>query len=51
MHRLLIAIDLPEETRDPIEELYHAIPGARWVSTDQLHLTLRFIGDVDDMSF
>ena len=27
------------------------MPGARWVPGEQLHLTLRFIGDADDQSF
>jgi 2'-5' RNA ligase len=48
MHRLFIAIDLPEDVKDSIQDLYMAIPGARWVGSDQLHLTLRFIGDVDE---
>jgi RNA 2',3'-cyclic 3'-phosphodiesterase len=51
MHRLFVAIDLPEDICDSIQDIYLAIPGARWVGSDQLHLTLRFIGEVDDNTF
>ena len=46
MPRLFIALDLPERIVDDIMATYMAIPGARWVPEEQLHLTLRFIGDV-----
>lgn len=51
MHRLFVAIDLPIEVRDRINGICRDLPGARWVPTDQLHLTLRFIGEVDDAVF
>ena len=35
-----------EQIRDDITATYMALPGARWTSEAQLHLTLRFIGDV-----
>jgi 2'-5' RNA ligase len=47
-HRLFVAIDLPEETRKAIDRLREPLSGARWVPTDQLHLTLRFLGEVDE---
>ena len=47
-HRLFVAVDLPEETRKEVGRLREPLPGARWVPTDQLHLTLRFIGEVSD---
>jgi len=46
MPRLFIAVDLPERIRDDISSIYEAIPGAKWTEDAQLHLTLRFIGDV-----
>ncbi len=46
MPRLFVAIDLPERIKDDITATYMALPGARWVPEDQLHLTLRFIGEV-----
>jgi 2'-5' RNA ligase len=46
MPRLFIAIDLPERIKDDITATYVALPGARWMDETQLHLTLRFIGEV-----
>jgi RNA 2',3'-cyclic 3'-phosphodiesterase len=46
MSRLFIAIDLPERIKDDIAATYVMIPGARWIEEANLHLTLRFIGDV-----
>lgn len=51
MHRLFVAIDLPTEVRDQVSGVCRDLPGARWVPADQLHLTLRFIGEVDDAGF
>ncbi len=51
MHRLFIAIDFPDETREALANLCFGVPAAKWVSKDQLHLTLRFVGDADDDLF
>ena len=51
MHRLFIAIDFPEDIRQQITRLYYGLPGARWTDESQLHLTLRFIGEVDGALF
>jgi 2'-5' RNA ligase len=48
MPRLFVAIDLPERIKDDITSTYMAIPGTRWVEEAQLHITLRFIGEVDN---
>jgi 2'-5' RNA ligase len=48
MPRLFIAIDLPDAVKDDLTELCYGLRGVRWVKRDQLHLTLRFIGDVED---
>ncbi|MDD2337986.1 MAG: RNA 2',3'-cyclic phosphodiesterase [Geobacteraceae bacterium] len=48
MHRLFVAIDLPEKIKLAIHSLRCPISGAKWVAEEQLHLTLRFIGDADD---
>ncbi|RII29183.1 MAG: RNA 2',3'-cyclic phosphodiesterase [Geobacter sp.] len=47
MPRLFVAIDLPEKIRSELANLREELPGARWVAGDQLHLTLRFIGEVE----
>ncbi len=44
--RLFVGIELPWELRERLDELDGSIPGARWVSTENMHLTLRFIGEV-----
>lgn len=47
MPRLFIALDLPAEIKAAIRLLCTGLPGARWVPDEQLHLTLRFIGDLN----
>ena len=47
MYRLFVAIDLPPEIKKELGAISFGLPGARWVDADQLHLTLRFIGEVD----
>jgi 2'-5' RNA ligase len=51
MIRLFIALCLDESTRQLLGGLGRNIPGARTVPAEQLHLTLRFIGDVDGAVF
>lgn len=48
MSRLFTAIDLPAEQRDRLAALCKGIDGAKWVKPEQIHLTLRFIGETDD---
>ena len=47
MHRLFVAIRPPEAVRSQLLDLMEGVKGARWQDEDQLHLTLRFIGEVD----
>lgn len=47
MHRLFVAIRPPAAIRTLLLDAMGGISGARWQSEDQLHLTLRFIGEVD----
>jgi 2'-5' RNA ligase len=47
MHRLFVAIRPPDPVRDFLTGLMGGVAGARWLDDDQLHLTLRFIGEVD----
>jgi len=47
MHRLFVAIRPPEPIRAKLIEAMHGVRGVRWQDEDQLHLTVRFIGEVD----
>jgi 2'-5' RNA ligase len=47
MIRLFVALQLPETVRERLVALQGGVPGARWANSDQMHLTLRFIGEVD----
>lgn len=46
MIRLFVGVELPEDLRERLASLYTGVPGARWVSPENMHLTLRFIGEV-----
>lgn len=48
MPRLFLAIDLDEKAIQQLQSISLGVPGARWAQPDQLHLTLRFIGEIDD---
>lgn len=47
MQRLFTAIEIPEDIRDLLGDLDMPLPGARWVEIDDMHLTLRFFGELD----
>ena len=51
MPRLFIAIDLPSAQRERIRSICSGLPGTRWTPAEQIHLTLRFIGEVDGTLF
>lgn len=50
--RLFVALDVPEETRETlavvISRLAKVCRGARWVRAEGLHVTLKFIGEVEE---
>src|SRR3546814_9956827 len=46
-HRLFVALRPPRPVRTALIAAMHGIAAARWQSDEQLHLTLRFIGEVD----
>lgn len=46
-HRLFVALRPPRAVRETLIAAMHGISGARWQNDEQLHLTLRFIGEVD----
>jgi 2'-5' RNA ligase len=45
--RLFVALEIPDPVAQQLLLLQGGVPGARWQSRDQFHLTLRFIGEVD----
>jgi 2'-5' RNA ligase len=47
MHRLFVGLTPPAAIRRQLLGLMGGVPGARWQNDAQLHLTLRFIGEVD----
>ena len=47
MHRLFVALRPPDHVRDALIDTMEALEGARWQDDEQLHLTLRFVGEVD----
>ena len=48
MIRLFTALELPVTVRNRLEELQGGVPGARWIEPEDMHITLRFIGEVDE---
>jgi RNA 2',3'-cyclic 3'-phosphodiesterase len=47
MIRLFVGLELPVEIKAALLASMGGVAGARWQRDDQLHLTLRFIGEVD----
>ena len=48
MIRLFVGIALPENVIERLHRLSGGVPGARWLAPENLHLTLRFIGNVEE---
>ena len=48
MIRLFAAIEMPQDVRRRMAGLAAGVPSARWVAEENLHLTLRFIGEVGE---
>ncbi|MBD3346325.1 MAG: RNA 2',3'-cyclic phosphodiesterase [Chitinivibrionales bacterium] len=51
MYRLFIALDFSDDVKEAIAGICFGIPHVRWMPADQIHLTLRFIGEVDKHLF
>jgi 2'-5' RNA ligase len=50
MPRLFTGVEIPSDVGHALSSLRGGLPGARWVDPGNYHLTLRFIGDVDDVT-
>src|SRR3954452_11262272 len=48
MPRLFTALEVPREVGEVLSMLRGGLPGARWIDPENYHITLRFIGDIDD---
>ncbi len=48
MPRLFTGLEIPSDIGQALSSLRGGLPGARWIDPGNYHLTLRFIGDVDD---
>ena len=51
MVRLFIAVDLPAAEKNNLGKMSFGIPGAKWIDPQQIHLTVRFIGEVEGSRF
>lgn len=50
MPRLFTGIEIPSGIALALDMLRGGLPGARWIDAQNYHITLRFIGDVDDIA-
>src|ERR1700732_207567 len=48
MPRLFTGLEIPSDLAMDLSLLRGGISGARWIEAENYHLTLRFIGDIDD---
>lgn len=53
MPRLFVAVDVPDDLRDRVEQevvepLRPELPGAKWTRPEGRHLTLKFLGEVEE---
>lgn len=48
MPRLFIGLDLPDVVRVRLGLVASPLPGARWIDPAEMHITLRFAGDIDN---
>lgn len=48
MPRLFTALALPPTLADQLADLAMPLAGARWIEPDDMHITLRFAGDIDN---
>ena len=49
MPRLFTGLEIPGDVAFDLDLMKGGIFGARWINRDSFHITLRFIGDIDDV--
>lgn len=48
MPRLFTGVEIPPDIGQALASLRGGLPGARWIDPEDYHVTLRFIGNVDE---
>jgi 2'-5' RNA ligase len=48
MQRLFTGISLPATTRLDLKFMQHGLDGAKWIEPSDFHITLSFVGDVEN---
>ena len=48
MPRLFTGLELPERLAEELSVMRGGLAGARWIDAANYHITLRFLGDIDD---
>src|ERR1041384_1978700 len=48
MPRLFTGLEIPQDVGHSLSSLRGGLPGARWIDPENYHVTLRFLGDIDD---
>jgi 2'-5' RNA ligase len=48
MPRLFTGLEIPSSVAESLAMMRGGLPGARWIDSENYHITLRFIGDIDD---
>ena len=48
MPRLFTGVEIPDDVAFDLDLMKGGITGSRWIDRDTFHITLRFIGDIDD---
>lgn len=51
MHRLFVALSVPDHISAALSTLQNGVEGARWRPIENFHLTLAFIGETDRHGF
>ena len=48
MPRLFTGLEIPADVAFDLDLMKGGIAGSRWIDRESFHITLRFIGDIDD---
>ena len=45
--RLFLGLEIPQAIVSTLDPLFFGLPGANWVKKEELHITLRFLGEIN----